>query len=192
MMRPFMISFPESESADFLVSPIDAGGKKSMANIVLATKSRGFFVRQTVKDLSVWVCCILALSGCAIFNVNESAQPSLALEGSTKPNTFEVFFDPDRSDISQTASQIIQSVADSAKHGGGNSITLSVHSTTAGWDDHSQDLSERRAAMIKAELVKDGVPAAEITTVDIGRTPVVPTTDGVREPQNRRTEIILR
>ena len=44
-----------------------------------------------------------------------------------------------------------------------------------------------------AELVKDGVPPAAITVQGFGDTHLlVPTGAGVREPQNRRVEIIVR
>jgi len=45
-----------------------------------------------------------------------------------------------------------------------------------------------------AELIKDGVPANAITTHGFGDDPahlLVPTGPGVREPQNRRVEIII-
>jgi outer membrane protein OmpA-like peptidoglycan-associated protein len=46
---------------------------------------------------------------------------------------------------------------------------------------------------VKAELIKDGVPANAITTQGFGETHLlVPTGPGVREPQNRRVEIIIR
>jgi outer membrane protein OmpA-like peptidoglycan-associated protein len=45
---------------------------------------------------------------------------------------------------------------------------------------------------VAAELVRDGVPRAEIDIHAYGDTrPLVPTAPGVREPQNRRVEIIL-
>jgi outer membrane protein OmpA-like peptidoglycan-associated protein len=46
---------------------------------------------------------------------------------------------------------------------------------------------------VAAELVKDGVPRNAITVTGYGETHLlVPTGDGVREPQNRRVEIIIR
>ena len=54
-------------------------------------------------------------------------------------------------------------------------------------------LSQRRAEAIKAELVKNGVPANEISVVAKGESqPLVPTADGVREPQNRRVQIVFQ
>jgi outer membrane protein OmpA-like peptidoglycan-associated protein len=53
-------------------------------------------------------------------------------------------------------------------------------------------LSIRRANAVKAELIRNGVPANIITAQGFGQTNLlVPTGPGVREPQNRRVEIIL-
>jgi outer membrane protein OmpA-like peptidoglycan-associated protein len=124
-----------------------------------------------------------ALGGCALFNTGDSR----------KQNTFEVFFDTGQSTITTAAARILQDVADSATQGDISSITLAVHTDTGGRDAASQSLSDRRAEAVKAELVKDGVPVAEITSVGVDENnQLVPTSDGVHEPQNRRTEIILR
>ena len=54
-------------------------------------------------------------------------------------------------------------------------------------------LSIRRAESVKAELIRDGVAANLIDIHGFGETHLlVPTGPGVREPQNRRVEIILR
>jgi phospholipid transport system substrate-binding protein len=51
-------------------------------------------------------------------------------------------------------------------------------------------LSVRRADAVRSALIQKGVPAAAIQTVGRGQTnPLVPTADGVREPQNRRVEL---
>lgn len=64
------------------------------------------------------------------------------------------------------------------------------HTDTSGSAIYNEDLSERRATAVKDALVLQGIPADSITTVGKGKTdPLVPTEDGVREPQNRRVEI---
>ena len=75
------------------------------------------------------------------------------------------------------------------------SLHLSVegHTDSIGTDDYNQKLSERRADAVKAELIKDGVAADAIETAGVGKSGLlVPTPDGVREPQNRRAEIELQ
>jgi outer membrane protein OmpA-like peptidoglycan-associated protein len=51
----------------------------------------------------------------------------------------------------------------------------------------------RRAEAVAAELVKDGVPRNAITIQGFGESHLlVPTGPGVREPQNRRVEIVMQ
>lgn len=117
----------------------------------------------------------------------QSSQPAAA-----RVNTFQVFFDFDRSNISETAGQIIAQAATSIKNGNITRIELIGHTDAAGPAAYNQALSERRAAAVKQQLIRDGVPASEITATGVGKAQqLVPTADGVREPQNRRTEILL-
>ncbi len=118
--------------------------------------------------------------------------PAPAATAARVVNSFQVFFDFDRSNIAETAAQIIDRAAASAKQGKLTRIDLTGHTDSSGPNAYNQALSERRAAAVKQQLIKDGVPANEITTVGVGKGgQLVPTADGVREPQNRRTEIML-
>ena len=52
-------------------------------------------------------------------------------------------------------------------------------------------LSRRRAESVAAEREMDGIASSEIEIVAKGkRDLLVPTKDGVREPQNRRVQIV--
>ena len=52
-------------------------------------------------------------------------------------------------------------------------------------------LSRRRAESVAAELEKQGVSSSEIAIFAKGKKDLlVPTADGVREPQNRRVQIV--
>lgn len=107
--------------------------------------------------------------------------------------SFLVFFDFDRSDITDDARKVITQAADNARKAGSTSrITLTGHADRAGPTQYNMRLSQRRADAVKAELVRMGVPANEIVTVAKGESdPLVPTADGVREPRNRRVEIVF-
>jgi OOP family OmpA-OmpF porin len=52
-------------------------------------------------------------------------------------------------------------------------------------------LSRRRAESVAVQLEKDGIPSSEIEVVARGkRDLLVPTADGIKEPQNRRVQIV--
>jgi len=107
--------------------------------------------------------------------------------------TFLVFFDWDRADLTDRARQIIGEAATNVRNVRSTRIEVAGHADRSGAPDYNQRLSQRRADAVAAELVRRGVARNEITIQAFGETrPLVPTADGVREPQNRRVEIVLR
>jgi outer membrane protein OmpA-like peptidoglycan-associated protein len=109
------------------------------------------------------------------------------------PPSFMVFFDWDRSNLSQQALATIQQAADAFKAKGSARITATGHTDTSGPEAYNMALSLRRANAVKDALVRDGVPAQAITVIGMGEKGLlVPTADGVREPQNRRVEIVIQ
>lgn len=106
--------------------------------------------------------------------------------------SFLVFFDWDDASLTPEARQIIASAVGQYDATGMARITIIGHTDLSGPADYNQKLSERRAAAVVDALVSLGVPADVITAFGEGETnPLVPTADGVREPQNRRVEIIM-
>ena len=109
------------------------------------------------------------------------------------PPSFMVFFDWDRSNLSQQALTTIQQAADAFKTKGNARITATGHTDTSGPESYNMALSLRRANAVKDALVRDGVPAQAITVIGKGESQLlVPTGDNVREPQNRRVEIVIQ
>ncbi len=107
--------------------------------------------------------------------------------------TYLVFFDWDRADLTSRARQIINEAAQSTTRVATTRIEVAGHTDSSGTARYNEGLSQRRAAAVAAELVRLGVPRAAITTQAFGQgRPLVPTAAGVREPQNRRVEIVLR
>ena len=107
--------------------------------------------------------------------------------------TYLVFFDWDRADLTDRARQIISQAANASRTARATRIEVAGHADRSGSPQYNQRLSQRRADAVAAELVRQGVNRSDIAVSAFGESrPLVPTADGVREPQNRRVEIVLR
>jgi outer membrane protein OmpA-like peptidoglycan-associated protein len=72
-------------------------------------------------------------------------------------------------------------------------VQITGHTDTTGDAASNDKLSLDRAIEIRAALVADGLPVANARVTGRGqREPRVPTGPGVREPANRRVEVIIR
>jgi OmpA-OmpF porin, OOP family len=106
--------------------------------------------------------------------------------------SYLVFFDWDKATLTDRARQIIKEAADNSTRVQYTRIDVSGYTDTSGTPQYNMGLSVRRADAVKGELIRDGVPVAAIVTQGFGETHLlVPTGPGVREPQNRRVEIVM-
>jgi outer membrane protein OmpA-like peptidoglycan-associated protein len=71
---------------------------------------------------------------------------------------------------------------------------VSGHTDTTGAARHNKELSEKRAAAMKRELVKKGIPDAEVVAIGMGaeRPLVKPDDTAAKKAKNRRYEIQVR
>jgi iron complex outermembrane receptor protein len=107
------------------------------------------------------------------------------------PHSYLVFFDFNKSDLTSQAQQIVDQAASNAGPAKVTRLTVTGHTDTVGSDAYNMRLSRRRAESVAARLEKDGIPSGEIEIVAKGkRDLLVPTADGVKEPQNRRVQIV--
>ncbi len=105
--------------------------------------------------------------------------------------SYMVFFDFNKSDLTPQATQVVDQAARNAAPAKVTEITVTGHTDTVGSDAYNMRLSRRRAESVAAELEKQGIPSGEIEIVAKGKHDLlVPTGDGVREPQNRRVQIV--
>lgn len=125
-----------------------------------------------------------------------AAEPAPAPAPTPAPEvarSYIVFFDWDSTVITPEAQAIIQDAANAATSLGVARIELTGHADRSGSPRYNQKLSVKRAEAVKTVLVGLGVSEANIVTIGKGESaPLVPTPDGVREPQNRRVEIVLQ
>ena len=105
---------------------------------------------------------------------------------------FLVFFDWDRDTITPAGSQVIQQAANAYKSGAHVQLQVTGYTDRSGSPAYNQRLSERRANNVANTMVHDGVPRSQMAVSGRGENDNrVPTANGVREPQNRRVEIVM-
>jgi iron complex outermembrane receptor protein len=105
--------------------------------------------------------------------------------------SYMVFFDFNKSDLTSQAVSIVDQAAANAGPAKVTQLVVTGHTDTVGSDAYNMRLSRRRAESVAAELEKKGIPSSEIEIVAKGKKDLlVPTADGVREPQNRRVQIV--
>ena len=101
-----------------------------------------------------------------------------------------VFFDFDKSTLTPEGKNVLSQAASDAK--AGNAVSLSVvgHTDTSGTASYNMALSKARAETVKKQLANLGIASGSIQTAAKGESdPLVPTADGVKEPQNRRAQV---
>ena len=122
-----------------------------------------------------------------------AAPAPVAAPAPAPARSYLVFFDWDKATLTDRARSIIKEAADNSTHVQYTRIEVNGYTDTSGTAQYNQRLSVRRADAVAGELVRDGVPRQAISIQGFGETHLlVATGPGVREPQNRRVEIIIR
>ena len=117
--------------------------------------------------------------------------PAAVAPAPAKAKSYLVFFDFNKSDLTGQATSIVDEAAKNAGPAKVTKLEVTGHTDTVGSDAYNMRLSRRRAEAVAARLEKDGIPSSEIDIVAKGkRDLLVPTADGVKEPQNRRVQIV--
>ncbi|HEV8679056.1 MAG TPA: OmpA family protein [Stellaceae bacterium] len=105
---------------------------------------------------------------------------------------FLVFFDWDRDTVTPEGMAILQQAAAAFRAGGPVTIQVTGYTDRSGSPGYNQRLSERRANNVANAMTRLGVPRQAMAVSGRGENDNrVPTADGVREPQNRRVEIVF-
>ena len=125
--------------------------------------------------------------------VTPAAPTPVASPAPAAARSYLVFFDWDKATLTERARSIVKEAAENSTRVQYTRLEVNGYTDTSGTPRYNQGLSLRRAQTVAAELVRDGVPQSAIAIQGLGDTNLlVPTGAGVREPQNRRVEIIIR
>ncbi|MCK5746995.1 MAG: OmpA family protein, partial [Oricola sp.] len=107
------------------------------------------------------------------------------------PIQFTVYFDYDKSNLTPQASTLVQEAASRALENDIETVVVAGNTDTSGGSAYNQALSERRARVVRDALIANGVAASAIRVEAFGETNLAkPTADGVREPLNRRSDVV--
>lgn len=108
-------------------------------------------------------------------------------------SVIEVFFDWDQDSVTPEASTTLQQVAANRALCNWSGMQVTGHTDRSGSDQYNMGLSLRRANNVAAALEALGVSRGELAISGTGEAGLkVETVDGVREPINRRVEIIAQ
>jgi len=119
--------------------------------------------------------------------------PAVVAPAPAPARSYLVFFDWDKYNLTDRAKQIIAEAAANIPKVQHTRIEVNGYTDTTGTAKYNMALSIRRANAVAAELVRLGVAKSDIAIQGFGDTHLlVPTGPQVREPQNRRVEIIIK
>jgi len=138
------------------------------------------------------------LEALANYRLTEFRKPAHSMAAPAAPQvaaaseTFIVYFDWDSAAVDRSGDRVIDEAVTAANSLGIADFSITGHADRSGSDDYNLNLSLRRADNVKAALIARGVDEAGISVAGRGEAePAIVTDDGVREPANRRVEIIL-
>jgi OmpA-OmpF porin, OOP family len=133
------------------------------------------------------LCSLLALGACA----QPAPPPAAAAPPPPAQHDFIVFFPWNSASVTPDGQQIVVAAANIFKAGPPAAVAVTGYTDTSGTAAYNQKLSQRRAQNVAGALAQAGVPQSGLTVSGRGENDLrVPTPPGVREPQNRRVEIV--
>ncbi len=103
-----------------------------------------------------------------------------------------ILFDFDSAEVSSDEEAKIRQIIAAIRGRRRARISLSGHTDRAGAGAYNNRLAERRVEAVANAMSKDGIADARVSFLYFGETlPAIQTKDGVREPRNRRVEVLV-
>jgi OmpA-OmpF porin, OOP family len=133
----------------------------------------------------VWIiCAMLAVAAC-----QQPPPPPVATAPPPPPPpppVYTVYFDYNSSLLSPSGREIIRLAADSYKSGNPASVQVTGFASPPGSAGYNKRLSLKRASVVAATLVDDGVPRSSLTVSGDGET-----SSGGSPGQDQRVDVTL-
>lgn len=169
----------------------DADGKVGSVSVSTAAGSQTIdraFDRSTVDATTAAPTAASPLGRDAL----EVAHPQLLKAVPMKPRVFVLNFLLDKTVLTDESSALLGEVAEAVRQRKPTEITVYGHADASGTPEGNLKLSAERAQYV-ADLLRKSDPTLDGIDVQFfGDTaPLIPTAPGVREPRNRRAEVMI-
>lgn len=121
----------------------------------------------------------------ALFGMASRALPS-------QPARFLLYFESESTRLTPESQRQLPQVAATARERDSRDISVVGHTDRAGSPQYNLDLSTRRAAYVRGQLVKAGIPAESMEITSHGAANPLVESKSPHEPKNRRVEVTVR
>jgi len=171
------VVLPNPDGTSGAITVSDGGNSVVLERPYAAEDVKGDKVEQTTSDPAQ----VQQVFGSAL-----AAQPIL-------PEHFRLYFLKDKDVMTAESQQQYKNVFADIKRRPVYQVEVIGYTDTLGQQPYNQELSLKRAAALRDELVRDGLNSDSITIAGRGELDLaVPTGPQVAEPRNRRVEITVR
>ncbi|MBV8137056.1 MAG: OmpA family protein [Deltaproteobacteria bacterium] len=175
--QELFVVLPNPDGTSGAITVSDGGSSVVLDRPYAAEAVKGDKVEQTTSDSAQ----VQQVFGSAL-----AAQPIL-------PEHFRLYFLRDKDVMTVESQQQYKNVFADIKRRPVYQVEVIGYTDTLGQQPYNQELSLKRAAALRDELVRDGLNPDSITIAGRGELdPAVPTGPQVNEPRNRRVEITVR
>jgi outer membrane protein OmpA-like peptidoglycan-associated protein len=131
------------------------------------------------------------VGACPNWKPGTGNQVEQQLKSEGRARLYGILFDTDSDHIKDESKTALDSLLAAARNQPAWNFSIEGHTDNVGGDAHNQTLSEKRAAAVKAYLVKAGVAEKRLTTKGFGASkPVAGNDTSLGRSENRRVEIV--
>ncbi|HYB98015.1 MAG TPA: OmpA family protein [Candidatus Limnocylindrales bacterium] len=110
-----------------------------------------------------------------------------------RPEHFTLYFEQDNVELTEESEATVRAMIEAVRARPAPDADVEGHTDLFADERTNDALSYARALKVRGILVNAGMDIIKIDVRSYGETrPVVPTPDGVREPRNRRVEVMIR
>jgi outer membrane protein OmpA-like peptidoglycan-associated protein len=131
------------------------------------------------------------VGSCPNWKPGTGNQVEQQLKSEGRARLYGILFDTDSDHIRDESKPTLDSLLAAARNQPAWSFSIEGHTDNVGGDAHNQTLSEKRAAAVKAYLMKAGVDEKRLVAKGFGASkPVASNDTSLGRSENRRVEIV--